>query len=229
MRVCQPFPVALKASNTSASNRMVVETFFTAALGRPRLIDSRKAAFPSLGETTLSPILHSPRSKNSSVSSGASSGSIHSGLEAGNFSFIGIPHRNDTPAVTAYSPCKYNFLAMQNSKCNETLLSIVASQIWNCHSRPREHLRRILKVEATLLKGFGALCWVVGDLHSNYCSNIKSVWQVKRSMTSSVLVGKMRACSLMLFLPNEGMKADQHHAWQSWAFFVVYWRVVPAA
>lgn len=193
MRVCQPCPVALKASSTSASKRMVVETFFAVALGRPRFMASRKAAFPSLRETTLSPIFHSPFSKNSSVSSGASSGSIHSGFEARNFSFIGIPHRNDTAAVTACSPYKYNLPTMQNPKCDETLLTIVPPHVLSCHSWPTEHLRCILKVEATLLLGFGAFCWVEGDLYNNYCSNNKSVWKVKRSKDSNVLFSKMRA------------------------------------
>lgn len=124
MRVCQPCPVALIASNTSASKRMVVETFFTAALGRPRLIASRKTAFSSFGETTLSPIFHSPCSKNSSESSEASSGSIHCGLEAGNFSLIGIPHRNNAATFTACSPYKYNLSAMQYPECDKPLLAI---------------------------------------------------------------------------------------------------------
>lgn len=46
--------------------------------------------------------------KESSLSSGASSGSIHSGLESGKFLFIGI-----ASAVTACSPYKHNFPTVQ--------------------------------------------------------------------------------------------------------------------
>jgi hypothetical protein len=36
IRLCQPLPSALNASNTSGSKRMVVETLVTSALGLPR-------------------------------------------------------------------------------------------------------------------------------------------------------------------------------------------------
>ena len=73
MRVCQPSPVTLKASRISASKRIVVLTLPPLPAGLPqRLAASCRA---SGRETGLSPTCQTPCSKNSSVNTGASSGS----------------------------------------------------------------------------------------------------------------------------------------------------------
>ncbi len=59
--------------------------------------------------------------------------------------------------VAAWRPYKHNFPIMQDPECDETLFTIVTSDVRGCHSGSRENLRYIIKVEATILKGHGTL------------------------------------------------------------------------
>jgi hypothetical protein len=108
MRDCQPSPVALNASNTSASKRMVVLIFVPLPAGLPRRFLASACA--SSRDTTLSPIRQTPSLKNASVSSGASSGSTHALGIFCNFALICFPH---TICLFVYLPLD-TFLAACN-------------------------------------------------------------------------------------------------------------------
>src|SRR5450830_1869234 len=106
IRVCQPSPVALKASRISASKRMVVLTLLPLPAGLPR----RRAisCCASGRETGLSPIFQSPCSKKSSVSSGASSGSSQALAVFCDFTFICFPHADNSACQSTLRPDQYD-------------------------------------------------------------------------------------------------------------------------
>jgi hypothetical protein len=113
MRVCHPRPVARNAAITSASKRIVVDTFAESDLGRPRRSPSRNSERPSSGGTSRPPIRQtaSARSKSSFTISGSSSYSSGCTTWASTFSklllvelffaFIGFPHRHSFRSVAS--------------------------------------------------------------------------------------------------------------------------------
>src|SRR5207253_5616345 len=70
-----------------------------ADLGLPGLVN-----VPFAGRMTLPPIAISARSRKSSVSSGASSGSCQTRLVLFLFSVIALPHRDNVAIFTAWCP-----------------------------------------------------------------------------------------------------------------------------
>ena len=88
IRVCQPGPAFLKADNTSRSIQMVVESFVSLALGRPRLTGAAaNFAFHAGVER-----------------SGASSGSDQTGFVDFLFARIGFSHAYDAACLAARGP-----------------------------------------------------------------------------------------------------------------------------
>lgn len=91
MRVCHPLPVDLKAVSMSLSKRTVVDDLAPVPAGLPRIAVFVAVVNSSL-ETTLPSIIGVALAKKSSVSSGASSGSLQELRVLDNFAVIRVPH-----------------------------------------------------------------------------------------------------------------------------------------
>ena len=99
IRVCQPSPLARNAANTSASRRNLTGSLVDAYFGLPRVL------------ITL-PSYRSAVSKNSEVSSGASSASIQVLCVECFFAVIGFPHTNDSAGLAAGRPDHNNHVGV---------------------------------------------------------------------------------------------------------------------
>src|SRR5215212_11826854 len=95
IRVCQPSPVLRYAASTSASSLSFTARFGFSNGGRPRRM-------------ILSPRRISARSKNLSVSAGASSGSTHAAAPDFFFLAITVPHRNNVTSFVTLRPDHYH-------------------------------------------------------------------------------------------------------------------------
>lgn len=138
MRVCQPLPVALNASTTSGEQRKVTRTLGVIAFGRPRL-------------TSFSPSYKSAAEKNASSSSGASSGSFQVFFKSCAFAFIGFPHGDNTPHVTAWRPDQDYNAPIKFSGCYIPRFAVVFAYILSGKMFTRKHLTSPRKIKATLV------------------------------------------------------------------------------
>lgn len=139
MRVCQPLPVALNASTTSGEQRKVTRTLGFIAFGRPSL-------------TSFSPSYNAAPEKNASSSSGASSGSFQVFFKSCIFAFIGFPHGDNTPHVTAWRPDQDYNAPIKFSGCYIPRFAIVFAYILSGKMFARKHLTSPRKIKATLVK-----------------------------------------------------------------------------
>ena len=127
--------------------RSLTGTLVCAAFGRPRRLT---AARYSARSTMRSPTMGVARSKNSSVSSGASSGSIQGLRVFFDFLAIGFSHADDAACLLARRPDQDDMTAVEQTKGDEPVLAGIISVIpprqrWIC-----EHLFGACKVEAPL-------------------------------------------------------------------------------
>lgn len=153
MRVCQPLPVALNASTTSGEQRKVTRTLGVIAFGRPRL-------------TSFSPSYKSAAEKNASSSSGASSGSFQVFFKSCAFAFIGFPHGDNTPHVTAWRPDQDYNAPIKFSGCYIPRFSVVFAYILSGKMFTRKHLTSPRKIKAALVKRPVAFVIVEVNFHT---------------------------------------------------------------
>lgn len=139
MRVCQPLPVALNASRTSGEQRKVTRILGFIAFGRPSL-------------TSFSPSYNAAPEKNASSSSGASSGSFQVFFKSCVFAFIGFPHGDNTPHVTAWRPDQDYNAPIKFSGCYIPRFAVVFAYILSGKMFARKHLTSPRKIKAALVK-----------------------------------------------------------------------------
>jgi hypothetical protein len=127
IRVCQPSPVLRYAASTSASSLSFTACFGFSNGGRPRRI-------------ILSPCRISARSKNLSVTAGASSGSTHAA--APDFFFLGmtVPHRNNVTSFVTLRPDHHHQPTIETTRRDETSLAVIKPIVSDHRSAPSKHL-----------------------------------------------------------------------------------------
>lgn len=153
MRVCQPLPVALNASTTSGEQRKVTRTLGFIAFGRPSL-------------TNFSPSYNAAPEKNASSSSGASSGSVQVFFKSCVFAFIGFPHGDNTPHVTAWRPDQDYNAPIKFSGCYIPRFAVVFAYILSGKMFTRKHLTSPRKIKAALVKRPVAFVIVEVNFHT---------------------------------------------------------------
>lgn len=153
MRVCQPLPVALNASRTSGEQRKVTRTLGFIAFGRPSL-------------TSFFPSYNAAPEKNASSSSGASSGSIQVFFKSCVFAFIGFPHGDNTPYVTAWRPDQDYNAPVEFSGCYVPCLAVILAYILSGEMFARKHLTSPRKIKATFVKRPVAFVIVEVNFHT---------------------------------------------------------------
>src|ERR1044072_8079162 len=100
----------------------------------------------------------SARWKNSRVSAGASSGSLHFFFPESLLFRMRIPHRNNVPCVAARRPNHNNQAAVEKTGGDVTRFACRTAARWICCGSPTEHLSGPGKVETSLLHGLEAFC-----------------------------------------------------------------------
>ena len=160
MRVCQPFPPALKYSITSASSLIVVDCFGLAETGRPL-------------RTSFSPSYRSAARKSASVHSGASSSSAKVKVlaEFFNFPFICFPHRNNPSMrrgipVWAVRPDNKDKPPMQKSCSDVASLAIGFPVIRQCVMQTCKNVFRVGKIQSPCCQGNLPFLLVIFQLHT---------------------------------------------------------------
>jgi hypothetical protein len=151
-RDCQRGPVARNASSTSLSRRTVVGVLVLPS-GLPR-------------RTTFPPLRSSAPAIQSSVISGASSGSTQVLGELFSFAVICLSHAYDAAIRAAGRPDQHDNPAMQPARSRESLFPIIEAQVWLRQRHARKNLGNKLKIHSALNEGFIALHPVVKNSHA---------------------------------------------------------------
>src|SRR4051812_45863433 len=121
----------------SGSRRSEICSFGASSFGRPPR------------RTTLSPCISTPLAKSSSVSSGASSGSVQLLSVDRLFSVIGLPHRYHVPSVAPRRPDEHHHPTAQESDSDEAPLAVVVPRVLEHEDRSGKHLGSLVEVEPT--------------------------------------------------------------------------------
>jgi hypothetical protein len=146
-RVCQPSPFSRNAARTSASSRIVVDTFRVAARGRPR----RTGAAASLAA-------HSGADK-----SGASSGSTQAGTVELLFGLMRFPHRDNAAIAISRRPHHDHHPAVQIAEREKTILTSAVGR--NGQGGTGKHFSGKRHIQAATLERDLALRRIEGDFH----------------------------------------------------------------
>src|SRR5690606_29068749 len=117
----------------------------------------------------LSPCRISARSKNASVSGGASSGSVH--VVAPDFFFFGmtVPHRDDVAGLATLRPDHDHHPFVENARCDESRLAIIEPLIDGGGGSSVEHFIGSCEVQAAIPQGEIALRRIE-VISMNYCT-----------------------------------------------------------
>jgi hypothetical protein len=147
IRLCHPGPVARNFSSTSASSRIVVETFGSDSGGRPRRTGAA-----------------SNRARHSGVDMSGMSSSNSSGVD-GLLSSICFPQADNPARVPARRPGDENDPTVQSTHGHVPSLRIVPSIVLDRNRLTLEDRVRLRHVQITLLKRSLALEGVEVDTH----------------------------------------------------------------
>lgn len=150
-RVCQPGPVARSPSMTAASSRSVTWCLGDGDLGRPR-----RASVP--------PSYRSARSKNASVRTGASSGSVHVAPPELGFLDMSIPHRDNSSGIIARRPDQHHKTVLQIAGGDEPRLAIIPPVIPRRRMEPSEDDARISEIKPAMPQSERPLGQIKADL-----------------------------------------------------------------
>src|SRR5579863_892492 len=187
MRACHPAPLARKASITSWSSRKVTWRLGAAPTGGRPI----RVSVPLAGRMTLPPSRISARSKNSAVSSGASSGSIQS--DTFNLLPVGMPHRNDAKHSVAVCMDDHDRPAIESPISDPSLLTVVLPII-NLRVCPAgKHIGDIEKIKPAFPQRRLALDGIELNLHRDICSYTKARVQVQSGLPAAIAGGDLRA------------------------------------
>lgn len=134
IRLCHPAPPALNASTTSGSSRIVVETFRTSALGRPRFT----------GAASIFAAQSSPEKSGKSSSTSDKTGPVSFSL-----ALICFPQTDYPPRVTSWRPRDKHKPPFHQPHGDKSRLAIVAPIIFEGQVRSIPDFTRMRHIKAT--------------------------------------------------------------------------------
>lgn len=162
-------------------------------------------------DTTRSPIIHWPRAKSSSVSSGASSGSTQASGEFFPFALIGIPHGNNAAFITAWCPDQDHNPLTKQANGRVALLAIIPPDVRDGDRDAGEHLGSIGKIESALTQGDVAFVLVEFNIHTinvvTFISFIKKK-NIRYALDLTKILTRPTRTSLTLLQRLTGIEMD---------------------
>lgn len=139
----------------SASKRIVVLILVAATTGRPRRFVASICACSR--ETILSPIRQTPVSNNSSVSSGASSGSTQALADFFDFTSIRFPHADNSARRATRGPNNNDDLIVKSPESDVARLTVIPARIDHRHRYAVKNLTCSPKIEPPISQVFSRL------------------------------------------------------------------------
>lgn len=169
--VCQPAPVSRKASSTSGDRRMVMRSFVSAALGRPRSLPCSPAGNPvNATERATSPSVHSGLS--------LSGTSLFLCLFiAFDLSSVGLAEADDPDALGGFGEDQRVYPLTYQPQPPVAHLAVFLSVIDDEQGGLEIERMHQLEGQTALFNIAGVLGGVVSDFHVIYCMHINSTAQ----------------------------------------------------
>src|SRR5690606_27079524 len=161
MRVCQPGPVAFQAARTDSGRRIVTWRRGLVATGRPARLTVPRLSMASVssGSSLYSPgltLCESTRLRSD----------FKVRADTGLLAFIGFSHAENVADCFPWRVADHDEATGQIAEADHARLAIVPAIVLDLEGEAGEDLRRILEVEAALIKRLLSLGRVIADAHA---------------------------------------------------------------